>query len=222
MQNLKLNDKSTRHGIKMLEITKTPLFTQEVFSFVLPNHNEWIKHITQIVLVEENKNIHEHDTAPKEACNIMAKRTAWNSHQRYQILNDLCKEITLHLEKFIEEEGYDIPTLRVNSCWINWYKKNQYAQPHKHNDQLSVVFFVDVERSNGKFFFYSNDNAVLIKKDETRTNFSNAVQVNAKDGTVLFFDGTVSHSVSSNTTNNNRITVAINFEVSYDQERNEY
>jgi len=206
----------------LFEINRIPIFTQEVFHFKLPNFEEWKKHINQIVLVEENKNMHAHETAPKEACNVMAKRTAWNSHQRYQILNDLCKEIGLHLKKFIEKEGYDIPELEIKDCWINWYGKNQYAQPHKHGGVLSVVFFVDVERSNGKFFAYSDNNAVLIKKNETHTNFSDTVQIDAKDGTVLFFDGSISHSVSPNTTDNKRVTVAINFSVFYKQERNEY
>jgi uncharacterized protein (TIGR02466 family) len=206
----------------IFKINKLPIFTQEVFYFTLPNFEKWKKHINQIILVEENKNIHSHDTSPKEACNVMAKRTAWNSHQRYNILNELCNEIILHLKKFIKEEGYDIPKLAVSECWINWYKKNQYAQPHNHGHNLSVVFFIDVEKSNGKFFFHSNNNSVFIKKEETYTNFSNTVQVDAKDGTVLFFDGSVRHSVSPNDTDNNRVTVAINFNPEYDEERKEY
>ena len=203
-------------------INRIPIFTQEVFHFTIPNFEEWKKQIKQIILVEENKNIHKHDTSPKEACNVMAKRTAWNSHQRYQILNDLCNHIRSYLEKFIEEEGYDIPKLEVNSCWINWYKKNQYAQPHEHGQRLAVIFFVDVEKSNGKLFFYTDNYTILSKKTDTHTNYSNMVQVDAKDGTVLFFDGATRHSVSSNTTNNDRVTVAINFQAVYDQERKEY
>tara|TARA_R100000544_G_C2205057_1_gene48817 strand:+ start:159 stop:782 length:624 start_codon:yes stop_codon:yes gene_type:complete len=206
----------------MIDINRTPIFTQEVFHFTLPNFEEWKKHINQIVLVEENKNIHKHDTSPEKACSVMAKRTAWNSHLRYQSLDNLCKEIASHLEKFIEKEGYDIPKLVVTDCWINWYKKNQYAQPHRHGHCLSVVFFVDVEKSNGKFFFNSDNYAVLTKKSETHTNYNNTVQVDVKDGTILFFDGSISHSVSSNTSDNNRITVAINFDVNYLENRDEY
>ena len=206
----------------MVEINKIPIFTQEVFHFTLPNFEEWKKHINQIVLVEENKNIHTHETTPKEACNVMAKRTAWNSHQRYQILNDLCEEISLHLKKFIKKEGYDIPTLRIKNCWVNWYEKNQHARPHNHGPHLSVIFFVDVEKTDGKLFFYSNDYTVLTKKEETFSNHSNVVQIDAKNGTVLFFDGSISHSVSANTTNNRRVTVAINFVVEYNETRKEY
>ena len=205
-----------------MNINKIPIFTQEVFHFMLPNFEEWKKLINQIILVEENKNIHEHDTSPEEACNVMAKRTAWNSHQRYPALNMLCNEIRVYLNKFIEKENYDIPDLDVTDCWINWYKKNQYAQPHKHGGVLSVVLFVDVEKSNSKFFFHSDNNAVFVKKDNVHTNSSNVKELTAKDGTVIFFDGSVFHSVSSNTTDNTRVTVAINFGVNYKSSRNEY
>ena len=203
-------------------INRIPIFTQEVFHFTLPNFEEWKKHINQIIMVEDNKNIHAHDTEPEYACNVIAKRTAWNSHHRYQILDELSKEISSYLEKFIEKEGYDIPKLVVTDCWINWYKKNQYAQPHTHGHHLSVVLFVDVEKTNGKFFFYTDNYTVLAKQTDAHTNFSNTVQVDAKDGTVLFFDGSVRHSVSANTTENRRVTVAINYRVTYNQKREEY
>ena len=206
----------------MIDINKVPIFTQEVFHFTLPNFEEWKKQIKQIILVEENKNIHKHDTLPKEACNVMAKRTAWNSHQRYPALDILCNEIKKHLKEFIKKENYDVPSLEIADCWINWYKKNQYAQPHKHGSALSVVLFVDVEKSNSKFFFHSNSNFVLVKEEDAHTNFSNIKELTVKDGTVLIFDGSVSHSVSSNLTDNTRVTVAMNFKADYKKNRNEY
>jgi uncharacterized protein (TIGR02466 family) len=206
----------------MVEINRLPIFTQEVFHFTMPNFEKWKKHINQIVLVEENDQIHKHDTSPEEQCNVMARRTAWNSHQRYPILNDLCEEIRLYLKEFIKKEGYDIPDIEVKDCWVNWYKKNQYAQPHVHGHQLSAVLFVDVEKTNSKFFFHANNYAVFVKKNEMRSNFSNLVELNVKDGTVLFFDGSIPHSVSSNITNNNRITVALNFKLSYIEKRERY
>ena len=205
-----------------MNVNKIPIFTQEVFYFTLSNFEEWKKQINQIILVEENKNIHGHDTTPKQECNVMAKRTAWNSHQRYPVLQSLCDEIKDRIEKFIEKEDYDIPNLEIENCWINWYKKNQYAQPHKHGDVLSVVLFVDVEKSNSKFLFNSNNYAVFVKKNDANTNFSNVKELTARDGTVIFFDGSIFHSVSSNTTDNTRVTIAINFKVNYANERNEY
>jgi|TARA_R100000084_G_C4640487_1_gene143551 uncharacterized protein (TIGR02466 family) len=206
----------------MVEINRLPIFTQEVFYFTLPNFEEWQKHINQIVLVEENKNIHKHNTSPEEACNVMAKRTAWNSHERYGSLNLLCAELDKYLFSFVKQEGYDIPKLEVNDCWINWYTKDNFSRPHKHGSNLSVVVFVDVEDTDAKFFFHSNENMVLVKKDETSTNFTNIKEVNVKNGTVVFFDGSLTHSVSPNTTNKKRITVAVNYSVVYPTLRENY
>ena len=121
------------------QINKLPIFTQEIFYFELPNFNEWKEQINQIILVEDNKQIHNHNTAPEENCNVMAKRTAWNSHERYSSLNLICEEIEKNIKIFVDKEGYDIPNLKVIDCWLNWYKQNQYAQPHKHGNALSAV-----------------------------------------------------------------------------------
>jgi|TARA_R100001594_G_scaffold31847_3_gene59267 uncharacterized protein (TIGR02466 family) len=205
-----------------MKITKVPIFTQEIFYFQLPNFDKWKKQINQIILVEDNK-IHKHSTVPEKECNVMAKRTAWNSHERYGALNLICHEIMKTIKVAVDKENYDIPDLEIDECWLNWYKQNQYAQPHHHGATLSAVLFVDVEKSNSKFFFHSDHSAVFVKKDDVNTSFRNNIkQLNAKDGIVIFFDGSINHSVSSNTTDNTRVTMAINFNVKYLKKRKDF
>ena len=201
--------------MKPIKISRLPIFTTEVFSFELPNFEEWEKQIKQIVLVEDNKQIHNISSTPEEKCNIVGSRTAWNSHQRYPSLKFLCDEIEGYLCSFIKNEGYDIPKLVIHNCWINWYDKDNYAQPHTHGAVLSVVLFVNVEDSDAKFFFHADNNLVLTKQEELKTNFSNVKHVKVKNGTIIFFDGSIRHSVSQNTTNKKRITVALNYAVDY-------
>ena len=57
----------------MVDINRSPIFTQEIFYFNLPNFDQWKKQINQIVLVEENKH-HNLNTAPIEITNIMGKK----------------------------------------------------------------------------------------------------------------------------------------------------
>jgi uncharacterized protein (TIGR02466 family) len=204
----------------MIKINRVPIFTKEIFHFTLPNFEEWKKQIKQILLVEENE-IHKINSSPEKQSNVMGKRTAWNSHERYPSLGLLCKEIKKYLEKFIEQEGYDIPSLETEDCWLNWYKKNNYAQPHKHGSAIATVLFVDVEKSNNKLFFHSDDYSVLVKKNDTSINFSDVKEITANDGTVIFFDGSINHSVSLNTTDNTRITMAANFRPVYYENRKE-
>ena len=66
------------------------------------------------------------------------------------------------------------------------------------------------------FFFHADNNLVLIKKKEDSTNFSDVKYIQVKNGTVIFFDGSIRHSVSQNTTDKKRITVALNYGVEYE------
>ncbi len=206
----------------MINIQRLPVFVEEAFSYQMPDFDFWKQQVQSIILVEENKNIHNHDTTPYEECNVFAKRTAWNSHMRYPALNNLCEQIKNCIKEFVKLEGYDIPELETNDCWINWYDKDQHAQPHNHGAQLAAVLFVDVEESNAQFFFHANRNSVFVKKSDSVTNFSNIKKMSVKNGTLVFFDGNMMHSVSANKTNKPRITVAMNFGVVYKQERGSY
>jgi len=206
----------------MIEIIKTPIFTQEVFSFKLPNFETYKRQIEQIVLVEDNKSIHKIDTSPTYECSVRANRTAWNSNQKYEPLNNLCEDIAVYIKKFIKSEGYDVPNIVTKECWINWYNKGHNAVPHNHSNCLSAVLFVDTEKTSASFLCDANNYLVLHKKTDVNTNFNNLVEIKAIDGTVLFFDGSIVHSVTPNLTDKKRITVAINYRAKYDNVRDEY
>ena len=70
----------------MIAIEKIPLFTEEVYSFIMPDHNHWGKQIKNIVLVEKNKAIHDYSTIPEEDCNVKANRTTWDTFYQIQFL----------------------------------------------------------------------------------------------------------------------------------------
>ena len=193
------------------KINKHTLFIEEVYSFTLPNFNFYKDKIKQIIRVEENIQ----STSPDKQCNVVAQRTSWNSHQRYPIMYDLSQEISQIINQFIQLEGYDIPNLEIQDCWINWYKKDEYANPHDHGSVLSSVLFVDVKDTDANFVFNSDKRAVFQKKDDTSTNFNNLKILTPKDGTVIFFDGSVMHSVSANQSNKERVTAAFNYRPEY-------
>ena len=75
------------------------------------------------------------------------------------------------------------------------------------------------EDTDAKFIFNSNRRTVLQKKDDKATNFSNLKFLTPKNGTVIFFDGSVMHSVSPNKSNKTRITAAFNFRPQYLENR---
>ena len=197
------------------KINKHTIFTEEVCSFTLPNFNFYKDKIKQIIKVEENIA----SSAPEKKCNVVAQRTSWNSHQRYPIMYDISEEMSTVLKQYVELEGYDIPRLELFQCWINWYKKDEYANPHDHGHVLSCVLFVDVEDTDAHFIFNSNRRTILQKKEDTSINYSNLKFLTPKNGTVIFFDGSVMHSVSPNQSDKTRITAAFNFRPDYQVDR---
>ena len=129
----------------------------------MPAHGDWSEKIKNIIIVEDNKEIHQHTTIPKEACNVVGRRTAWDSHLRYPILQSLIKELEKIIQIFIEKENFDAPILKLQECWINWYKKNDHAIPHIHPSHLSLVYFVPFHR------------VVLSKSESDYSSHSSAV-----------------------------------------------
>ena len=205
-----------------LEIIKHNIFIDEAWSFTMPNHEKWRKEIKDIILVENNKEIHKHTTIPEKDCNVKAKRTAWDSHYRYPSIRSLTEELANIMEDWIKKENFDAPCLRVQDCWINWYNKNNHAVPHDHGVHLSLVYFIDVEDSGAEFLFHKVDRFALIRKENNETFHNNIKYVKVKNGTVLMFNGALMQSVTPNLSNNTRITFAVNYEVSYKEKREDY
>ena len=204
-----------------LEITKHNIFVDEAWSFIMPDHEKWSKEIKNIILVENNKEIHNHTTIPDEDCNVKAKRTAWDSHLRYPQIRSLTDELSNIIRYWIKKENFDAPTVIVNDCWINWYEKNDHAMPHDHEVHLSLVYFVDVEDSGADFLFHKPGRFALIRKENNETFRNNVRFVKVKNGTVLMFNGALMHSVTPNLSNNTRITFAANYRVNYKEKRRE-
>ena len=85
-----------------------------------------------------------------------------------------------------------------------------------------ISLFCYVENTEASFLFHQNTNFRLIKKKENSTKINSIKEVKVKNGTVMMFNGNVSHSVTPNQTDNERITLAMNFNVAYDSKRVSY
>ena len=207
---------------RMIEITKIPIFVEEVSVFTLPNHEYYKEKINEIVKIEENKSIHKFSTVPDKEDNVKDNRSAWDSHFRYPVINELTTDIRNVIHQSIKQDNYDVPVLSTISAWVNWYKKNQFAEFHHHGCHVACVYFIDVEKTNAKFLFSDKDIYRLIKREGDKTVTNNRTELTAKDGTVIFFSGNTYHGVLPNYTDNLRVTFACNFAVDYNSERKDY
>ena len=194
-----------------IEVSKHDIFTDCMWSFMMPDHEHWKKQLEDIVTVEKNKDVHKFSMENKDNKPVQAHKTPWDSHCRYFAAFETQNIIKKTIEQSIKQDGWEVPKLNTMECFINWYEKNQFAHKHVHNNILSAVYFVIVEKSPSNFFFHRDDRFRLRKENED----SNIKLVTPKEGSVIFFTGCQSHSVSANTSDDTRITMAVNFNGEY-------
>jgi hypothetical protein len=197
-----------------IEVNKHDIFTDSFWSFTMPDHEHWKKQLEDIITVEKNKEKHNFSNENNENKPVQAHKTSWDSHYRYPSVFNIMNLISTTISQSIEQDGWETPKLNTMNCWINWYEKNQYAKIHNHHNLLSVVYFAKIEKSPSEFFFHREDRFRLKKKNED----SNIKLLTPKEGSVIFFNGCQAHSVSANTSEETRITLAINFNGEYSSE----
>ena len=166
-----------------VEVNKHDIFTDNMWSFVMPDHEHWKKQLEDIITVEKNKNIHKFSMENKENKPVQAHKTPWDSHCRYFAVFETQNVIRNIITQSIKDDGWEVPHLNPMECWINWYEKNQFAYKHVHNCILSAVYYVKVEKSPSEFFFHRDDRFRLQKENQD----SNIKKVTPKEGSVIFF-----------------------------------
>ena len=88
-----------------IEVNKQEIFTDYVWSFMMPDHEHWKKEIENIVLVEKNKSIHNFSTENLQDKPVRAHKTAWDSFRRYPAVFNIVEIIAAVIKESIEQEG---------------------------------------------------------------------------------------------------------------------
>ena len=81
----------------------------------------------------------------------------------------------------------------LSDIWYNYYKKQQYQEPHIHdgNGGLTAVHYL-----------------IFDAKKHSKTCFNNIESPNIDEGDILFFPDNLEHFVPENKTDSPRLTVA--------------
>lgn len=119
------------------------------------------------------------------------------------------------------------PTARVGmgNMWININLRGDYNEIHDHPDSLlSGVFWIKIPENSGVIefkspksfpyhFLYQNAHPQLKKE----CNYDISVQAIPREGTILLFPSDLEHKVTSNESNEDRISIAFNLNLYYDR-----
>jgi len=103
----------------------------------------------------------------------------------------------------------------ISGAWININKKDSYNEVHTHpNSSLSAVYYVKVPDGSGRLQFVDERQKQLpINHMLTEPLTSFAEYVYPWEGTLVVFSADQPHSVETNQTEHDRISIAFNVEL---------
>jgi len=108
-----------------------------------------------------------------------------------------------------------LPQLELYNIWININPPNAYNHLHNHtNSVLSGVYYVDAQEGQGNIQFERSDNGeyhIPTQVEKGTYYTSTRATYASKSGALYIFPGWLKHSVQSNKSNSDRISISFNY-----------
>ena len=112
---------------------------------------------------------------------------------------------------------YDPDKIIMTNMWAIINKKNNFNLPHIHpNCYLSAAYYVKTHDGCGRIKF-TNPNLASRQRSpliENKTDFNqNGIEIDPKEGDLLFFPAYLTHEVLRNNSEEERIVISFNIDV---------
>lgn len=192
--------------------------------FAIPIYQNYVREANFQPIQSQFQTVVE-DLKSKDA---FKQRQDWNSHKlsdtsfTKNLLDehnlDLFKqELDDHIYSYLkiinspiiaEEETFKYT---ITSSWMTLTEKYQYAHIHSHgSSDLSGVYYVNSNREDGNIFF--QDPNKMMGSSYCFSHISSRQEFTPAPGRILLFPGWLEHGVTTNTTDNERISVSFNIQ----------
>jgi uncharacterized protein (TIGR02466 family) len=125
----------------------------------------------------------------------------------------LLPNIMSFVEKAMAEVEADLSMkFAVVEGWVNVNPKGGFNKLHNHPTvALSSVLYVKTNEDSGKIFFKNPTNSGLFPLDQGNPAFFGEYWMPSKQGSMLVFPAYLDHYVEPNMSDEDRISIAINF-----------
>lgn len=113
------------------------------------------------------------------------------------------------LEHFILNSTKELAEkpLKIKESWINYYKKNNYQDYHRHGASgISGVYYIKTNEQDGRLRLHS-PYPIFESGDQY-------IFHTPKEGKLILFPSWLGHSVEMNKTDSTRISIAFNLSIS--------
>jgi uncharacterized protein (TIGR02466 family) len=129
---------------------------------------------------------------------------------------ELSKMVIKHIPNYLEQGRYNIT---VANAWINENKKGDYNVMHTHpKSEMSAVYYVKLPKDNDNHINFYRPNLELFQFSQFEDNFFHKSftwihKYQVKENNLLIFPAYLFHDVPANTSDEKRITVAMNIKI---------
>ena len=191
------------------------LFPQPLIHYKFEDYKE-----QNIELEKYIKNLYEKDSNGLQRSNI----DGWHSQDfslkekdtaAYKFFTSL-KKYLIDVFKILGWK-YDPNKIIMTNMWAIINKKNNFNLPHIHpNCYLSAAYYVKTHDGCGKIKF-TNPNLASRQRSpliENKTDFNqNGIEIDPKEGDLLFFPAYLTHEVLRNNSDKERIVISFNIDI---------
>ena len=183
-----------------------------------------------IIGVTENKNHKLIEKKLIEECKFIKKKfkkggenwsvSTFNTCGSYNLttnqkFDDLHTWIFKEVDKYKNQMSHKNSKIKCIDSWFNIYNKYDYQERHEHypND-ISAVYYLKTPENSGSIKFYTHEpyggNFGYIENNPLTWK---TYWLNPKPGTLLIFKSNLMHEVEQNKSNQQRISIALNFKI---------
>lgn len=187
-------------GPELIQLFPTPLFIGK-YSRDMSKELEFIKNLEY-----RDKGAPEYKG---DALNHQSKETFLFDYPELSEIERFCR---LHLEYYVENVLQCKDKLFITQCWSNITRKGERHHEHTHpNSIVSGVFYFQNNSKLPPIQFRRNDYHQISLDIGKHNNFNSATfLLPAESGELLLFPSTLTHSVLSNESDEDRISIAFN------------
>jgi uncharacterized protein (TIGR02466 family) len=152
---------------------------------------------------------------------VRSNRNGWQSDDIYATpgipnISNLIKTVEMYSKNIFQDYGVKKEiNLRIDSSWININFPGSYNIYHVHpNCALSGIYYANAPKNSGSIIMHNNSITSFINEsylDANNRDTYHTVTYEPINGRVIIFPPWLPHSVETNNSNEDRVSIAFNF-----------
>lgn len=116
------------------------------------------------------------------------------------------------VESYVNSINYQGPKLELEESWFNFSSKGGFQYDHTHaGNRVSGTYYYATNTEDGAIRFSNPNLHMHFNGFPADGSYGESVSYTPKVGRLLLFPSWLTHRVNVNDTNNDRISIAVNF-----------